>query len=67
MTVDNVVLAAYKHPRRAIKPVRCCELSTRYLHEEVRSRVGGFTPFSHDVVETKVKLVIREHLRGGKL
>ena len=62
MPVDDVVLAAYKHARRAVVAVRSCELTTRYLYKEIGSRIGRFTPFPHYVVQTKVKLVIRKHL-----
>lgn len=66
VTVDNVVFATYKHSRRAIESIGCCKLPTRYLHEKVRPRVGRFAPFSYDVIETEVKLVICEHLCGGE-
>ena len=66
MAVDDVVFATYKHPRWAIESVRCCELPTRNLHEKICSRISRFAPFSYDMVETEVELVIREHLRGEK-
>ena len=62
MAVDDMVFAAYKHTGRTVKPLRCCKLATRYLHKEIGSRIGRFTPFPHDVIQTKVELVIRKHL-----
>ena len=62
MPVDDVVLTAYKHTRWTVIAIRSCKLATRYLHKEIGSRIGRFTPFPHDVVQTKVKLVIRKHL-----
>ena len=62
MPVDYVVLTAYKHARWTVIAIRSCKLATRYLHKEIGPRIGRFTPFPHNMVQTEVKLVIRKHL-----
>lgn len=37
------------------------------MDEKIRSGISRFTPFPHDVIQSEIELVVREHLQTRKL
>jgi hypothetical protein len=65
MPVDDVVFGANEDTRRAVKPIRGRDLSTRNLDEKIGATVCRLAPFAYNMVQTEVQLIICQHLRAN--
>lgn len=62
VSVNDVIFTTNQHARRSIVAVGGCQLSSRNLHEHTCAWVSGFAPLAYHVVQTKIQLVVGEHL-----
>ena len=63
--IYDVIFAAHKNAGRSIKTVGRSQLTTGNLNQQICARIGRFTPFSNDMIEAQVQLIIRQHLTNG--
>jgi hypothetical protein len=58
ISINYVVFRAYKYARGTIRSLGGGELATWNLYEEVRPGIRGLAPFSYDVIEAQIELVV---------
>jgi hypothetical protein len=62
VSIYDMILTAYEDTGRTVESVRRSELTTGNLNQKVGPRVRRLAPFAYDMIQTEIKLVIRQHL-----
>ena len=58
ISINYVVFRAYKYTRGTIRSLGGGKLASWDLHEEVRPGIRGLAPFSYDVIEAQIELIV---------